>query len=130
MTYSYAKDYKNAIDYYSKAIELDSTDSNTFSNLSQLLFITGKTTEAIEALYKAFALNPTDTSLRAELWFYTYAHISERREEAEAKLNELVANGAKSEGWDFSANIEKTIADGHPNGEKLRAFAEEFGGNN
>ncbi len=40
----------------------------------------------------------------------------------------LIGKVVKSEGWDFATNIEKAIADGHPDIQKLKDFAERITG--
>jgi hypothetical protein len=45
--------------------------------------------------------------LLAELWFYRLAHCPDYRQQAIKQLDVLLKKGAKSIGWDFSANIER-----------------------
>jgi hypothetical protein len=43
----------------------------------------------------------------SELWFYRLAHYPDYRQQAIKQLDVLLKKGAKSIGWDFSANIER-----------------------
>jgi hypothetical protein len=40
-------------------------------------------------------------------WFYRLAHCPDYRQQAIEQLDALLEMGAKSIGWDFSANIER-----------------------
>ncbi|HNI28569.1 MAG TPA: tetratricopeptide repeat protein, partial [Leptospiraceae bacterium] len=128
--------YDSAIQDYQKCIELNPSDPNYYSSISQIFFILNRYLEAVEFLNKAFSLNPTNQSLLSELYFYIFAHIPERREEAKQKLQELIAeniqengeNSCLSEGWVFFRNIEKAIADGHPKPDLLKEFAKKITG--
>jgi hypothetical protein len=46
-----------------------------------------------------------DQSLLAELWFYRLAHYPDYRQQAIRQLDVLLKKGAKSIGWDFSAQV-------------------------
>ncbi|MBP7283137.1 MAG: tetratricopeptide repeat protein [Leptospiraceae bacterium] len=128
MVYIKTKQYEKAMTDFSKGLLLDSDNVKLYSKLAHVLFLTGKQKEAVEAFDKALSMNPEDQTILVELWFYAYAHIPERREEAEEKLTELIQNGAKSEDWDFAPNIEKAITDGHPDSNKLKFFVEKITG--
>jgi hypothetical protein len=55
-------------------------------------------------------------AVRVECWFYALAHRApEQRGEALAQLKRLIVNeGARSPGWDLSANVARARSDGHP----------------
>ncbi|MDX1956929.1 MAG: tetratricopeptide repeat protein [Leptospiraceae bacterium] len=121
IAYFNKKDFKKAIEDY-KAIELLENYSNTFTNFSRVLFVDGQLEQAIQNLEKAFAMNPTKTEL-VELWFYLYAHVPERREEAEKELLDLLHKGERSKGWNLEENVRVAIEQGHPDPEQLKSFA-------
>jgi|GEM_PF-1076093 len=97
-------------------------------NLAQLLLTTassGASTdfEAGRLLDGCLKLNP-GKDVSVEAWFYRYAHLSEWRTEALRRLKKLIDDGARSPGWDFSANVDRAIRDGHPQVELLRLLAD------
>ena len=61
-------------------------------------------------------------TLQVELAFYRYAHDPEHRAESLTKLKKLIAENARSPGWNLSRNIEQAERDGHPNGALLKAL--------
>jgi protein O-mannosyl-transferase len=69
-------------------------------------------------------------TLLSELYFYIYAHVPERREEAESKLDALIATTTEplSKGWNLAPNVEKAKREGHPNIEKLEMYARKISG--
>ena len=75
---------------------------------------------------ESIELNKLEDDLTIELWFYRYAHYSEYIEEAEKKIEELLAKGVRSIDWDFKGNIDRAIQDGHPNPKKLRELADRI----
>jgi hypothetical protein len=62
--------------------------------------------------------------LLVELWFYRLAHCPDYRQQAIRQLDVLLKNGAKSIGWDFSANIERAKEQGFERAEINQPFLE------
>ena len=73
-------------------------------------------------------MNPADPPLLAELWFYRFAHFPAEYPQAEQQIRDLLATGARSEGWDFRDNITRAEADGHPKVPLLRELANAISG--
>jgi len=46
-----------------------------------------------------------ENDLKLELWFYRLAHFTEFYKEAKTKLDQLLADGHRSIGWNFDGNI-------------------------
>jgi hypothetical protein len=61
---------------------------------------------------------------------YFYAHVPERREEAQSKLDALIATTIEplSKGWNLAPNVEKAQREGHPNIEKLGMYISKICG--
>jgi len=118
------KNYNKAETYYAKALKIDSKHASNNGNYAQFLIITEKKEEAKKYLEKSFELNKNEKcDLLLELWFYKYAHFLEFIDEAKKKIEELLQEGIRSVGWNFSQNIEIAIKNGHPHPEKLKEFA-------
>jgi hypothetical protein len=65
-----------------------------------------------------------EIDLQLELWFYCLAHFPSEYPQAKGKIDELLAGGVCSEGWNFRDNIARAEADGHPNIPLLRELAD------
>ena len=83
----YARQYDQAIEFYGKAIEMDSTHAPFHTNLARALVQKARYQEATEAFQKAMALDNSPPGRFAAL-AYTYA-ISGKRAEAQTMLAEL-----------------------------------------
>jgi len=65
-----------------------------------------------------------DRKNRLELCFYTYAHRAEPPpDQPLPRMKALLIDGARSPGWRLAANVERAVADGHPEPEFLAALA-------
>ncbi|SHA18953.1 hypothetical protein BTHERMOSOX_555 [Bathymodiolus thermophilus thioautotrophic gill symbiont] len=62
----------------------------------------------------------------AELWFYRLAHYPAYWSEAIERLDDLLADGAKSRGWDFSENIKQAEKQGFEPIELLQEYADKI----
>ena len=120
------KDYSKAEEYFLNALTIEPDNAIYNINYSQLLLKLGKKKKAQEYLQKAYNINKDENDTLIELWFYRYAHFPKFLSEAENKIEELLNNGIRSIGWDFSGNIERAIKDGHPNPKKLKEFAKRI----
>lgn len=117
------KDYDAAEVYHKKALEADPNHSNSLGNYSQFLLSKGRKDEATPLLIRAFENCEDEKSLLLELWFYRYAHYPAYMEEAKQHIEALLAEGIRSPGWDLQPNIDRAIADGHPDQAELKRLA-------
>ncbi|MEM9823646.1 MAG: hypothetical protein AAF985_21350, partial [Bacteroidota bacterium] len=77
---------------------------------------------------KALALtDQTEHALRAELWFYRYAHYDKWLEKGAEELKELIAMGAKSVGWNFQAHLDIAEQNHHSALKELTKFTHLLG---
>jgi len=120
------KDYEGAETYYLKSLEANPSDPNQLCNYAQLLFWTNRKKEAEEKVNQSLALNPDNSDLLSELWFYRYAHAPIWREQALKELQKLLAKGARTPGWNFEPDIELATKGGHPDPAMLRKIADEL----
>lgn len=116
------KSYAEAAAYYKKSLEIHPDEASWNANYAQLLLQMGQKEEAIPFLEKAFG-NCNSDGLLLELWFYRYAHFPEYQEEALKKMNELIARGIRSPGWDFTGNIAQAEKEKHPGIAQLKNLA-------
>jgi tetratricopeptide (TPR) repeat protein len=116
------KDFDKAEQHYLKALEAEPDDADFNGNYAQMLLASGRKEEGTPCLEKAFK-NCDNDALELELWFYRYAHYEEQRDYAHQEIEQLLSKGVRSVGWDFTANIERAIADGHPDPEELKRLA-------
>ena len=133
--------YESALEEYNKALKLNEKNPRFASSISQVLFILNREQEAIDALNKSFSLlREGSGKWRVILlvnWFFTYAHILEKREEAKVNLLELTSKDTLYDGKDdfpkgfidedryLVPNVEKSIREGHPEPELLKEFADK-----
>ncbi|OIR24953.1 tetratricopeptide repeat protein [Bathymodiolus thermophilus thioautotrophic gill symbiont] len=120
------KDYNQAERYYMEVLKFDSNNANANGNYAQLLLIQGKNPQAEAYLNKAFEFADNHKDLLAELWFYRLAHYPAYRSEAIKRLDDLLADGAKSRGWDFSENIKQAEKQGFESIELLQEYADKI----
>jgi len=118
------KDYDGAERLYKKALELDPNDANHAGNYCQFLLAQGEQARGKELLKRAFSLTPPTPAVELELWFYGLAHFPAEYPQAEQKIRTLLAEGARSNGWNFQNNIARAETDGHPNIPLLRELAD------
>jgi hypothetical protein len=68
--------------------------------------------------------SPSNDPLLIECYFYRYAHAwKDVGDESLARIPESIRQGIRSPGWDLSLNVERAIADGHPEPEFLTVLA-------
>jgi hypothetical protein len=77
---------------------------------------------------EAFACSGLTDSLLSELLFYAYAHSTDRWPDALGRLKGLLQAGARSKVWDFSANVSRSHADGHPESDLVAGLADVITG--
>jgi Tfp pilus assembly protein PilF len=123
--YKIRKDHDRAEEYYRRAIESDPKDPNTKANYSGFLLAQGRK-EGLPLLEAVLPELETSgrTDLPAECWFYAFAHRpADMRGEALTNLKKTLVEGARSPGWDFSANIARAREENHPDAEWLEKLA-------
>ena len=116
------KDHYQAERYYKKALELDPDGINKNCNYAGFLLALGRKQEALIFLDKAEKLSK-NPELDLELAFYHLAHFPDSYAESKARILELLAEGIRSVGWDFSANIVRAEQDGCEYVDELRELA-------
>ena len=120
------KDSDEAEKYYLKALELEPEDAYNNGNYAGFLLARGSHEKAKDYLARAWA-DAIDNVLIIELYFYEYAHVVEKMDEAEKGMIKLLDEGVRSPGFDLLQNVEKAIKDGHPYPEKLHEYANRIG---
>ncbi len=122
------RDLDRAEELLKRAIDADPKDANYLGNYSQFLLANGREAEGMERLAEAFAGSGLTDSLLSELWFYAYAHSTDRWPDALGRLKGLLQAGARSKGWDLSANVSRAQADGHPEPALVAGLADVISG--
>jgi Tfp pilus assembly protein PilF len=111
-------------DYYRRAVEAAPNDALHLANLGGFLLSTGRK-EGMEYVRKAHSLAEASSPQIIECSFYFYAHVSDpgERTEALAECKRLVTSGVRSPDWNLDRNVERAIADKHPEPELLKVLA-------
>ena len=122
------RDLDRAEELYKRAIDADPKNANALGNYAQLLLANGRGAEGAKRLVGAFAGSGLTDSLLSELWFYAYAHATDRWPDALGRLKGLLQAGARSKGWDLSANVSRAQADGHPESALVAGLADVITG--
>jgi Tfp pilus assembly protein PilF/cellulose biosynthesis protein BcsQ len=116
-------DHKEAEKLFRAALEIDPKDANRLGNFAKLLFAIGHSEEASDYLNKSLGQHPQEKDLLSELAFYRYAHCWSGDKQAFGSLKEVIDSGARSPGWNFKANVERAIKDGHSEPRMLEQIA-------
>ncbi len=116
------KDHDGAERYYKEALEDDPDHANANGNYGGLLLAGGRTDEAKPLLERA-EKNVDQNDLKIELHFYRLAHFPEMAHDSRKAIHDLLEQGVRSPGWDFSRNIEQAEKDGCTYVEELRELA-------
>jgi Tfp pilus assembly protein PilF len=115
--------YDEAEQYYRLAVEADPNQANSLANLAGLLFARDSVEEAESVWQRALALADTEPpALSLELWFYAYAHLPHRRDEALREVTARLERGERSPGFDLSRHIEAARRQGHPEPSRVAEF--------
>ncbi len=121
------KYYDQAEQYYKKTLKIDPDDVIGNSNYVGFLLAQGRSKEGKALLSRTFNLtNDENQDSLLEQWFYTLAHIPARADQARKEIKKLLAQGVRSVGWDFSANIEQAENEGCQYVAELQALAEKI----
>lgn len=110
---------------FHEALKADPDHANNLGNFAGYLLARGARDEGLRMLARAIAAveDPESSqALRCEVWFYAYAHSTER-DRALLRLRGLIDAGARSPGWDFSKNIDRALKDNHPEAAWVPALA-------
>ena len=119
------KDYDQAERYYKKALEFDPNEAVYNGNYAGFLLAQGRKQEALAYLEQAEKLSGR-RDLDLELTFYRLAHFPDSYADSKARILELLAEGIRSVGWDFSANIARAEQDGCEYVDELRELAQRI----
>ena len=118
------QDYEQVEAFYLRAIDADPKHANNLGNYAKLLFATNRPAQAQQYLEQAENL-PQHTELTVELAFYRYAHCEPF---ALPPLKQQLQAGARSLGWNLTANVQRATADQHPSPALLAAIAQVISG--
>ena len=118
------KDHDKAEDYFRKALEADPEDATNLGNYAGFLLALGRGDVGWPYFKKARDLADRE-DLKLELLFYEYAHTADTTERVKrlADIKKMIASGVRSPGWDLAQNVERAIADGHPERKLLAKLA-------
>ena len=108
---------------YRKALDVDPRNANNLGNFAGALFAWGRTEEAAEMVVRSRDGVGIEDALLLELHFYEYAHIAGTREAAATEIEAALTRGVRSSGFDLSRNVERALADVHPDPARLQSFA-------
>ena len=119
------KAHDTAEEYYHRAIGADPEDAITLGNYAGFLLAKGKSQSGWEYLEKARSLAGIHEQLIIELLFYEYAHETDEKKQQRSlsEMKKMIASGARSPHWDLSGNVERAVADKHPEPELLSVLA-------
>lgn len=113
---------------YKCAIDAAPKDANTLGNYAGCLLSVNRAVEGRRIWDQAMAhAGGCPPALHLELWFYAYAHFPDRRKEAATEIEQRLAAGDRSPGWDLSPNVRAALPT-HPEPERLVRFAEAISG--
>ena len=118
------KDSDQAERYYQRALEADPEDANTLGNYAGFILAIKQQDQGWEFFNRSEKL-AEDPSLKLELQFYTYAHHKDKqsRNNAFEAIKLALFDDIRSPDFDLSANVERAIADGHPEPKFLAQLA-------
>jgi Tfp pilus assembly protein PilF len=111
---------------YERAVEADPLHANNLGNFTGFLFSIGRHQRARELWHRARAIPDLPAGLELELEFYAFAHMPEERERAGAIVEQRLAAGVRSPGFDLSGCAARAVEDGHPEPDRVRAFAQQI----
>jgi tetratricopeptide (TPR) repeat protein len=118
------RNHERAEELFEQAIKADPNNANHLGNFAQMLLAAGRRKEGLAMLERSFAAPDPHPSLQVELWFYVFAHLPARSDQALAALRKLIADGVRSAGWDLTSTIARAKEDGHPDPALLEALAQ------
>jgi Tfp pilus assembly protein PilF len=109
------KEDDRAEEFYRRSLEIAPDYAIHLCNYAGFLFYRDRRADGLQYLNKALQTEPTETVL-LEGRFYQYAHLTdaEIRRTAIVQMKVLLLQDVRSPGWNLSRNVERAIADGHP----------------
>jgi tetratricopeptide (TPR) repeat protein len=114
--------------YYRRAVDVEPNHANGLGNLAGLLFARDSLEEAELVWQHALTLADTGPdTLTLELWFYAYAHLPHRRDEALREVTARLERGERSPNFDLSRNVEAARRQGHPAPDLVADLARRIG---
>ena len=118
------RDFIQAETFYLRAIEADSNRATTLGNYAGFLLGRGEIAQGEELLHRSKLQAALPENLQLEIHYYEYANVpSTELSQSLASLKTLILKGVRSEGWDFSTNIEQAEKADHPEAEWLPLLA-------
>jgi hypothetical protein len=93
-----------------------------------MLFARGDDKEAIRLCDEALAAPSVGPMARLEIAFYLFVHVPDHAADALAAVQRLISEGVRSDGWDFTANLERARANNDPRLPFLSALADVISG--
>ncbi|MBK8658061.1 MAG: tetratricopeptide repeat protein [Bacteroidetes bacterium] len=120
---TYEINFDLAEQWYIKAINGDPNNYIKHTNYAQLLFIIGKTDQAMAEL--ELAKKSKDISEESLLvhQFYLYCHRTKHWRNAKLNIQKMLDQGIASPHLNLTANLKTAIRDGHPEIETLLKYA-------
>jgi tetratricopeptide (TPR) repeat protein len=119
------KDYEGAEKHYKKSLEAEPDRVITNGNYAGLLLARGRTAEAKPFLERAEKYADSK-SLQLEFHFYRLAHFPKTADASRKAITDLLEQGVRSTGWDFSQNIEQAEKEGCTYVDELREIAKRI----
>jgi Tfp pilus assembly protein PilF len=119
-------DAEGALDYFKRAVALNSNDESFETNYGQFLLLRGQTEEGLRWLKRA--LTPwTAKHLAVRILFNQYVSDQQRSGRALKSLYQKLRAGDREYFWDIAPVIERAVAEGLPNAEFIRALGRVAG---
>ncbi|MEM9023717.1 MAG: hypothetical protein AAGB22_08240, partial [Bacteroidota bacterium] len=120
------QNFPEADQQFEKAYKLAAQEPNLAGNYAHHKIVAHRDFEAAERLIDAaFTIEGSlGNGLLAELWFYRYAHYAQYLDTAATELDQLIANGARSPGWNLQPHVEIARENEHPDPTRLQGFAD------
>ena len=119
------KDIAGAEEYYQKALTANPKDSWILSSYAKFLIMQDKIDQSLHYLrqsFKHFGKNQNDDKDEIDLWFMAYAIFYKEYPGSREKIEQLLAKGVRSPGWNLKGVLEVAKKHGHPDFEKLCEF--------
>jgi tetratricopeptide (TPR) repeat protein len=120
-------DYDQAEELYVRALSIDPNHANNTASYGGFLLSRGniKGLEFVDRALTLPAINIIKRPILLECRFYKYAHsvVDEVRIQSLEQARKMLLDGVRSPYFDLSQNVERAIADGHPEPDFLKVLA-------
>jgi Tfp pilus assembly protein PilF len=117
------KDPSRAEALYNRALAVDDRHAASLANSIQLLLVRGEEKVARERLALLDSIPEVPEDVQLDAAFYRLAHFAESWPTGLKLVKDWVTRGVRSEGWDFSPNLQRAAVTGHANLPLLEALA-------